>query len=113
MFLAGQRPSGVFTGVEIGILPFLGAYFRALLFGRGRVKIRFQSIWKLHLSEWEYVYSFLSPAPMAELWSKAKKEMVQGSTFITNSFKTPEEANQELRINDQRKSILYIHQLCW
>ena len=110
LFLVRQRPSGLYTGVEIGILPFICAYLRALIFGRGRVKIRFQSMWKINLAEWEYVYAFLSPAPMTLLWSKAKKEMVRGSTFITNSFKTPEQADQELRINDQRKSVLYLHQ---
>ncbi len=111
IFLSSHRPQGRFVGIEIGLIPWLVAKVKAFLRGRGNVSIRFQSMWRLDLSTYDFVYTFLSPAPMERLWIKAKREMKEESTFITNSFRVPEEADHTISVKDTRRSLLYIHKL--
>ena len=109
LFLSKQRPNGHFTGVEIGVLPYVVGTIRALLFGGGRVRVRFASMWGLSLSEWDIVYTFLSPAPMGRLWEKVQSEMKPGSLFITNSFAVPAQAQRTVVVKDDKGSTLYFH----
>jgi hypothetical protein len=111
LFLSKRRPLGRFIGVEIGVLPWLIAKVKAVIRGRSTVSIRFQSMWNLDLSEYDVVYTFLSPAPMERLWAKAQSEMKAGSTFITNSFQTPEEPTYTIPVKDERQSVLYVHKM--
>jgi SAM-dependent methyltransferase len=110
LFLAKHRPLGHYTGIEIGILPFAAAKIRALVFGNGRVDIRYQSMWKLDLGAFDVV-AFLSPAPMVELWAKAKREMRTGSVFVTNSFVVPDEPSRTAPVVDEKRSVLYFHDM--
>jgi hypothetical protein len=58
------------------------------------------------------VYTFLSPAPMEELWEKVKNEMRPGSVFITNSFPVPVEADETIQISfGAREQRLFVHRL--
>ncbi len=109
LFLSKHRPNGHFTGVEIGVLPYVVGTIRALVFGKGKVRVRFVSMWSLSLSEWDVVYTFLSPAPMSRLWEKVQSEMKTGSLFITNSFAVPAKANRTVVVKDERSSTLYFH----
>jgi trans-aconitate methyltransferase len=111
LFLSKRRPQGRFVGIEIGVLPWLIAKVKALIRGRSAVAIRFQSMWKVDLSGYDVVYTFLSPAPMERLWTKAKREMRPGATFITNSFQTPETASYTIPVKDERQSVLYVHKM--
>jgi SAM-dependent methyltransferase len=109
LFLSQHRPNGRFVGVELGVLPFFAAWVRSIIFGRGRVKVRLASMWNVDLSAFDFVYAFLSPAPMERLWTKAKQEMVPGSLFVTNSFQAPVEAARREVVRDERESVLYFH----
>lgn len=82
--LARARPAGRFTGVEIAPLPALVAWVRARRASNCHV-IR-GDFWRQDLAAYDAVYAFLSPAPMTELWRKARAEMRPGSLFISNSF---------------------------
>ena len=73
------------------------------------MRVRFVSMWSLSLSEWDVVYTFLSPAPMSRLWEKVQSEMKTGSLFITNSFAVPAKANRTVVVKDERSSTLYFH----
>lgn len=87
LFLSRERPDGKFEGVEIGVLPWLVTLFRfAASPLRARLSVKFASLWAVDLSKYDLVYAFLSPAPMEDLWRKAKSEMKPGSVFVTNSF---------------------------
>lgn len=108
-FLAKHRPLGRYVGVEIGILPCLLGKVRAVLYGKGRVTIRYQSIWSTDLSHFDFVYTFLSPAPMKEIWRKVSSEMRPGSTYINNSFAVPAEAARQIQVKDDKGSVLFIH----
>jgi SAM-dependent methyltransferase len=86
-FLAGRRPEARFCGVESAPLPLLASWLR--LRGRPNCQVRRADLWEVELGEFQVVYCFLSPEPMAELWRKAQAELRPGSLFISNSFAVP------------------------
>lgn len=79
------RPDARLAGVEAAPLNWLVARLRL----HGRADIRLGSLWNADLSRCDVVYAYLSPAPMARLWEKARAEMRPGSLFISNSFEVP------------------------
>jgi hypothetical protein len=105
--LAKRRPLGRFVGVETAPLPFLLAWLRAR--GLGNCRVRLGSLWQEDLSGYQVVYAFLSPAPMARLWSKVRREMGPGSLFISNSFEVSgEEPDAVMEVDDARHTRLLI-----
>jgi len=108
--LARQFPQGQFVGVETAPLSFAIAWLRAL--PQANCQIRYQSLWRTDLAHFDLVYCFLSPAPMAALWRKARAEMAPGSWLISNSFAVPGVAPQRLiELKDWRQSRLLLWQL--
>lgn len=88
--LRGLRQQGVegeFCGVEHAWGPFAVALLRCLFDRQCRV-LR-QDLWSVPLADYDVVYVFLSPAPMADIWAKAKREMKPGALLISNSFAAP------------------------
>ena len=77
------RPDCEFHGVELAWLPYIVSRLRA---GR-RVKRR--DLMSVDLGAYDVVYAFLSPAPMSQLWAKAKSEMRPGSLFVSLGFQVP------------------------
>ena len=86
-YLGGQRAEGRFCGVESAPLPLLASWLR--LRARSNCQVRRADLWAVNLAEFDVVYCFLSPAPMAELWRKARAELRPGALFISNSFAVP------------------------
>jgi SAM-dependent methyltransferase len=111
IFLAKQRPNGQFTGIEIGIIPFLVSFLRAKIARLPNVRFSYRSMWSTNLEPFTYVYAFLSPAPMERLWAKARAEMTCGSLFISNSFAAPAEPSAVIPVKDERKSSLYVYRI--
>jgi len=87
-FLARERPDARFLGVEASPLTWLAAWLRTLPC-RGNCRVRWGSLWREDLGEFDVVYAFLSPAPMPELWAKAVREMKPGSLLVSNTFAVP------------------------
>ncbi len=83
-FLSDKRPKGKFEGYEISPLPVAISKVKLLL--RRNAEIKAANFWKVSLSDYDFVYAFLAPEPMAKLWEKVQAEMRPGSTFITNTF---------------------------
>ncbi|WP_339486895.1 class I SAM-dependent methyltransferase [Pseudomonas sp. EL_65y_Pfl2_R95] len=105
--LARQFPTGQFVGVETAPLSYLLAKFRALF--QSNCSIRYQSLWRTDLAEFNVLYCFLSPAPMAALWQKSVQEMRPGALFVSNTFEVPGVApEQTLQLNDWRDSSLLL-----
>jgi SAM-dependent methyltransferase len=109
-FLAQHRPNGRFIGVEIGFIPMIVGRTKAIFLKRP-VRIYFQSMWNVSLAESDFVYTFLSPAPMAKLWDKACREMKSTSTFMSNTFEVPATPDQVARVKDPRGSVLQIFRM--
>ena len=107
--LAGLRPDAKLDGVEIAPLPALVAWLR--LHGVSQCRVRRGDFWRLDLSQYDLVYAFLSPAPMAALWEKVRREMRPGTVFVSNSFAIPgEEASLTVPL-DARGARLYVWRL--
>lgn len=108
--LAVARPGSLFTGIENAPLTWLGG--RLLTLGLPNCDWRWGSLWHADLSQEDVVYAFLSPAPMPELWQKAKSEMKPGGLFISNSFPVPEvEPSEIVEVDDVRKTRLYCYRI--
>ncbi len=105
--LARDYPAARLVGVETAPLVFALAWLRCLPYDNCRVYYR--SLWREDLAVYDVVYCFLSPAPMAELWTKARREMRSGSLLISNSFEVPGVAAEEiLDLHDWRGSRLLL-----
>jgi hypothetical protein len=83
------RPDVEVTGIEAACGPWLVSSLRSLLAKR-RFRAMLGSFWSLDLGNYQIVYVFLSPAPMAALWRKARGEMRPGSLLVSNSFPVPD-----------------------
>ncbi len=110
-FLQSRRPLGTFVGYEVGLLPWVWGSMRTKILRTSSVSIRFQDMWRGSLTEYDFVYTFLSPAAMERIWEKVATEMKEGSVFITNSFPVPASPHETLQIRDPRGSKLYIHRI--
>lgn len=106
--LARLRPDVRLHGVEAAPLNWLVARLRL---GK-RASIRLGSLWDADISHADVVYAYLSPAPMARLWQKARTEMPAGSRLISNSFPVPGVAPSEtIELHDLSHARLLIWRL--
>lgn len=108
--LAEVRPDGRYYGVEAAPLPFVWSWLR--LKRKNNCHVQWGSLWECDLAQYDVVFAYLSPVPMAQLWLKAKKEMRPGSIFISSTFSIPEQTpHQSLPIDDLHQSTLLIWRL--
>ncbi|QOJ23517.1 MAG: class I SAM-dependent methyltransferase [Gammaproteobacteria bacterium] len=106
--LAQKNRNGVFHGIEAAPLPFLISKLRSL-FGAKNCAVTWGDFWQQDFSQYDVVYAYLSPVPMAALWEKACKEMRPGSLLISNTFIIPGvAANQSIKLDDFSNSTLYL-----
>lgn len=106
--VAALRPDARLEGVEAAPLNWLIARIRLLR----RADIRLGSLWDADLSECDLVYAYLSPAPMARLWDKARSEMKPGSLFVSNTFPVPGLGfDEEIELHDLSHSRLLIRRM--
>jgi len=110
--LAQHRPDQKFIGFEGALMPFCLSWILSK-FGNGpNIHFQFKNFWRLNLVEYDVVYCFLSPIPMADLFAKAKREMKPGSLFISNSFTVPEvPPSRTISVKDGRKTKLLVWDL--
>ena len=108
--LSRARPDCRFVGYEHAPLPWLWARLSSL--GRGNLSIHYGNFWKLHIGQFDLVYAFLSPVPMARLMAKAQSEMRPGTLLVSNSFAVPEAtAAQVVEVEDRRRTRLHCYRL--
>lgn len=106
--LAKRQPQMVVTGCENAPITWVVGFLRTL--GRENCVWQWGDLWRVNLAEFDVIYVFLSPAPMAALWEKAQREMRPGSLFISNSFPIPDvEATDIVDISDRRQTRLYCY----
>jgi len=107
--MAVQKPDQNFVGFETAPIPFLVSWTLTKLGPSRNVNIRFKSFWSVDLGEFDVLYCFLSPVPMAQIYQKAAQEMKPGGMFISNSFKVPgHKADRVVTVKDGRKTKLMI-----
>jgi len=106
--LEQARPDCAFFGIEHAPLTWLLARWRAA--SRPSVTIHYGSFWQADLGNYDVVYAFLSPAPMARLWLKAVAEMRPGALLVSNSFPIPGIEPAATRdVDDRRGTRLYLY----
>lgn len=105
--LSKRYPQAQFVGVETAPLVFALAWLRCL--ARPNCQIHYRNLWQQPLADFDVVYCFLSPAPMAKLWTKARAEMQPNTRLISNSFAIPGIApSEQIELHDWRASTLLI-----
>ncbi len=104
--LKRARPECEFHGVELAPLPFVVSRLRA---GRTGCRIERRDLMTIDLSTYDVVYAFLSPAPMPQLWAKAKREMRPGSMFVSLAFPVPDACpHQVIPVSGSDRHTLYV-----
>lgn len=105
--LARVRPDCSYTGIELAPLPYLLGRLRAR--GTRALHMQWGDFWHEDLSRYDVVYAYLSPAPMARLWQKARAEMRPGSLLVSNDFCVPGVAPaQTIAVGDRMRSTFYV-----
>ncbi len=95
------------VGVETALMPYWIARLQAW-FKPG--EIRRQDLWQVNLADYDLVYAFLSPEPMAKLWQKAQNEMRPGARLVSNSFALEGvEPSDIWQLADRRQTQLFIY----
>ncbi len=106
--LALAHPDAKFVGIENAPLTWLGGRFLSLALPN--CELRWGSLWQMPLQDFDVVYAFLSPVPMADLWRKVEAEMKPGSLFVSNSFPVPGiEPTEVVEVGDGRGTRLYCY----
>ena len=106
--LARARPDCRFVGVEHAPLPWLWA--RLASRSLPNLTIRYGDYWGHPLDGYDLVHAFLSPAPMARLWSKACAEMHGCALLVSNSFPVPDQPEESrIAVNDRAKTYFYVY----
>ncbi|MBI3712268.1 MAG: class I SAM-dependent methyltransferase [Burkholderiales bacterium] len=86
--LSSRCEQGHFFGIEYAPLPWLISRLRQIM-KRARVDIHYGSFFDCHLSKFDVVFCYLSPAAMTAIWEKAKHEMRPGTLFLSYEFIVP------------------------
>lgn len=96
--VARERPDMHVAGVEAAWLPWLVSRLRC-----PRCEVVAGSLWDVDLSGYDVVYAFLSPAPMPDLFAKARREMRPGSCLVSLEFDVPGHAPTRNRVAGSRR----------
>lgn len=95
------------VGVETAWLPYGWAKIQTAF--RGGQVLR-QDIYAVNLSEYDVIYAFLSPEPMANLWQKVQAEMRSDALFVSNSFAIPGVIPDAIwQLADKRQTELFVY----
>jgi hypothetical protein len=106
--LALARPDCRFVGFEHAPLTWAWAWLACRRLPN--VDIRFGDFWTHSLEGYALVYAFLSPAPMQQLWAKARAEMPADALLVSNSFAVPDiEPERTIEVADRRGTSFYLY----
>lgn len=108
--LARLRPDAALTGIEIAPAPWLLGRLRAR--AHEGLQWRRGDLFALSWADYDVVYAFLSPVPMARVWDKACAEMPADGLLLSNSFAVPgREPDFVLGVADRRATQLYAYRV--
>ena len=88
LYLSRVRPGAECTGIELAPLPWLYSWLRAKLSG-SRARFVLGDYEQLDFAQYDLVFAYLSPAPMAALWRKASAELKRGAMLVSYEFDIP------------------------
>lgn len=97
------------SGYEISPLPYLLSLIWKLIY-RSPAKIYYRNFKKQDLSQYQYIYCYLFPEIVDQVWQKLKKESPPGTYFICNTFALKSIQPIRTILDKKQKPILYIYQ---
>lgn len=104
---AHARPDGHYHGIETAPFSYLVSRWRARSISA--VSVAWGDFWRADFAQYDVVYAYLSPQPMARLWQKARREMRPGSLLVSNTFAVPGvEPAYVLPVGDRLNSTLFV-----
>lgn len=108
MALAHLRPDCELVGIESAPVPWLISLVRSR---RDRnVRILRRDFFSASWGEYDLVYAFLSPVPMAAVWDKARRELRPGGMLVSNSFPVSETTpTRVINVGDRRATRLFVY----
>ena len=95
LWLEDKCPKLQSFGIEIAPIPWLISVIRGKLNG-AKSKFMLGSYHKQHLSDYDVVIAYLSPAAMPDVWQKAKAEIQPGGLLISHEFAVPDVVPSEV-----------------
>ncbi|SMC24788.1 hypothetical protein SAMN02745857_01963 [Andreprevotia lacus DSM 23236] len=108
-WLARHRTDVAASGIEFAWLPY---WLGRLRLWRTSQRLLRGDLFALPLADYDVVYAYLSPEPMAQLWAKARAEMKPGALLVSNSFAVPgHEPDLVLPVQDWKESELLLWRL--
>lgn len=70
------------------------------------------NFWEANLADYDVVFAFLSPAVMAEVGDKVRREMRPGTLFVSSSFDVPGwRPEMKVEIEDARETVLHCYRI--
>jgi hypothetical protein len=109
VFMANAPKVQLAHGVETAPIPYLLSKLNTALRGGQTFAM---DLWKVPLTDYNLVYAFLSPEPMAILWQKVQQELPCGAVFVSNSFAVPDVEPTEIwTLDDSRQTQLFIYKM--
>ena len=106
--LARMRPDLQLVGIESAPIPWAISRLRAR--AHRNIDIRHGNFFAGSWAEFDVVYAFLSPVPMAAVGDKAQHELKAGARLISNSFEIPGWRPQQIiDVNDRRHTRLLVY----
>lgn len=88
LHLARARPDAACSGIELAPLPYLYSRLRAGITD-SRARFIRGDYEKIDFGEYDVVFAYLSPAVMARLFDKARREMKVGTLLVSYEFIIP------------------------
>ncbi|MBR7783066.1 class I SAM-dependent methyltransferase [Undibacterium luofuense] len=84
--LASKMPSAYFRGIELAWMPFFISALFAKIGKHRNVEFVLGDFQHISFTEFDVVYTYLSPVVMQSVWAKALAEMRHGTLFISYEF---------------------------
>ncbi|QGT78570.1 hypothetical protein GM160_06475 [Guyparkeria halophila] len=85
--LARRLPEVHFTGYETAPVLYLAARWRCRR--QANCRVEFRDFWRDTWSDFDAVFTFLSPEPMLRIWRKCQREFAEGGALYSLAFEVP------------------------
>ena len=108
--IARHHPPWQVCGIEAAPAPWLASRWRTR--SLRNAKVWRGDFFRLSWSEFDVIYAFLSPVPMADVWNKACRELAAGALLVSNSFPVPgRKPDQIVELDDSRSTRLFLYRV--